>query len=65
MSKFCEKCGKEIPQSSKKDLCESCQNKTYGKARKFVDGAKWVVFTVAVPAITILISKGKFGGPKS
>ena len=64
MSKFCEKCGKEIPQSSKKDVCESCQNKTYGKRRKILEGALAVAVPVGSFAL-LVITKGKFGGPKS
>ena len=54
MSKFCEKCGKEIPQSSKKDVCESCQNKTYGKGRKIGEGILAVVGIIAFVVVKLL-----------
>lgn len=64
MSKHCKKCGKEIPQNSKVDSCESCQNKEYGKARKILE----VLGTLAVSigsVVLLVITKGKFGGPKA
>ena len=64
MSKFCKKCGKEIPQSSKKDVCENCQNKKWGTLRKVGETALGVVVTVGSVALFI-ITKGKSGGPKA
>ena len=64
MSKFCKECGKEIPQNSKKDLCEYHQNKKNGKIRKIVEGilgGLGLIITVGL----IVIGKGKFGGPKA
>jgi predicted nucleic acid-binding Zn ribbon protein len=64
MSKYCIKCGRPIPQNSKSDSCENCQNKKNGKIRRFLKEALGVV--VAVGSIGLLvITKGKFGGPKA
>jgi len=64
MSKFCKKCGKEIPQSSKKDTCENCQNKKWGTLRMVGETALGVVVTVGSVAL-LVITKGKSGGPKA
>lgn len=64
MSKFCKKCGREIPQSSKKNICENCQNQINAKIRKFGEGALAVVVTLGSVALAV-ITKGKFGGPKA
>lgn len=64
MSKFCKNCGKEIPQSSKGDTCENCQNKKWGTLRKAGNTALGVVVTVGSIALYI-ITRGKFGGPKA
>jgi len=60
MSKYCKKCGKELPESNKKNRCENCQNKTNGVIRKIGEGVLLVV-SLAV----LVITKGKFGGPKA
>ncbi|MBK5211989.1 MAG: hypothetical protein JJE36_06780 [Coriobacteriia bacterium] len=64
MSKFCKKCGKEILQTSKKNLCESCQNKANWVIRKIGEGALAVVVTLGSVVLAV-IAKGKLGGPKS
>ncbi len=64
MSKYCKKCGKEIPQTSKNDLCEYHQNEESGKIRKIGEGVL-VVAGLVVTTVIALITKGKFGGPKS
>ncbi len=61
MSKFCKECGKEIPQNSKKDLCEYHQNKKNGTIRKIGEGILGLIISVGL----IVIGKGKFGGPKT
>jgi hypothetical protein len=61
MSKYCKKCGKEIPQNSKKDSCEHCQNKENGITRKILGGLMSFVFSV----VLLVISRGKYGGPKA
>jgi len=61
MSKYCKKCGKEIPQNSKKDSCEHCQNKENGIARKILEG----VLGLAVSVVLLVITRGKFRGPKA
>ena len=38
MTKFCIKCGKEIPQNRMGKKCENCQNKVYGVVRNIVVG---------------------------
>ncbi len=63
MSKFCKKCGKEIPQSSK-DTCENCQNKKWRTLRKVGETALGVAVTVGSIAIAV-ITKGKSGGPSA
>jgi len=60
MSKYCKKCGKELPIGNKKNLCENCQNKANGVIRKIGEGALFVA-SLALYVIT----KGKFGGPKA
>jgi hypothetical protein len=78
MSKFCKKCGKEIPQTSKGDTCDNCQNKKWGPIRKVLSVGGGIVVSVAlliptrgrsalVAAATLLsfITKGKSGGPKA
>ncbi len=60
MSKFCKKCGKEIPLSSKENLCENCQNKRFGIVRKVGAG---VLSMCAV--VLAVVTKGKSGGPKA
>jgi len=64
MSKFCNKCGKEIPKFSKNDTCENCQNKKFGTLRKAGETALAVFFAVGSIAIAV-ITKGKSGGPKA
>jgi len=65
MSKICKKCSKEIPQNSKKDTCENCQNKTFGTIRKIGDGVLMVAGVFGTAALAI-ITKGKLGGgPKA
>lgn len=59
MSKFCKKCGKEIPQSSKRYICENCQNKKWGVFRK-VGGT--VLGLTAFFGFALW--KDKFGKPK-
>lgn len=61
MNKFCKQCGKEIPQSSKKDICENCQNKKWGILRKIGE----VALGGVVGIVALVITKGKFGGPKA
>ena len=61
MSKYCKKCGKEIPQNSKSDSCEYCQNKGNGKNRKIVEGVVGLVVSV----VLFVITRGKSGGPKA
>lgn len=63
MSKFCKKCGREIPHNSKQDSCENCQNKDYGKTRKILQIAGTLVVSVG-SFVLFVITKGKFGGPK-
>ena len=60
MSKYCKKCGKELPIGNKKNLCENCQNKANGVIRK-IGGAVVFFGSIALWVIT----KGKFGGPKA
>lgn len=57
MSKFCKKCGKEIPQSSKKDLCENCQNNRFSKVRKFGAAALSIGGTI-IGSIAVYLIKG-------
>lgn len=60
MSKFCKKCGKEIPQSSKKHICENCQNKKFGVIRKVG------IFALGlVTAGVYVFGKDKFDKPKA
>jgi DNA-directed RNA polymerase subunit RPC12/RpoP len=66
MSKFCKKCGeeREIPQNSKEDFCEYCQNKWWSTARKVGVG----IISVAVPIggiVLMIATKGKAGGTKA
>ena len=64
MSKYCMQCGKEIPKNSKNDSCENCQNKKNGKIRRILEGV--VGFGGLVVSFGLLvITKGKFGGPKT
>lgn len=63
MSKYC-KCGKELPQNSKEDSCEYCQNMKNKKTRSLLEGAlkvAGVVFSVGL----LVITRGKFGSPKT
>lgn len=60
MTKFCIKCGKEIPQDSKKEKCERCQNKKYGVFRKIIMG-----LASLGALLLVIITKGKFGGSKN
>jgi len=64
MSKYCKKCGKEIPQNSKKDLCEYHQNEKNGKNRKILEVVGGLVVSVG-SVVLFVITRGKFGGPKS
>jgi len=64
MSKYCKKCRKEIPQNSKKNLCENCQNKKNGTIRKIGEGTLAIVAFVGSIALAV-ITKGKLGGPKA
>lgn len=63
MSKYCVDCGKEIPQSSKNDTCENCQNKKIGAMRKFGEKAVGIVGTIISVGL-LVIGLGKLGGPK-
>jgi len=64
MKKYCSKCQKEIPQKSKNNLCENCQNKTNGRIRIFAKRVLTIVGTVGTLALYVL-TKGKIGGPKA
>lgn len=64
MSKFCKECRKEIPQNSKKDLCEYHQNKKNGTIRKIGEGILGGLGLIISVGL-IVIGKGKFGGPKA
>lgn len=64
MSKYCKKCGKEIPQNSKKNLCENCKNKTNGVIRKIGERVLALVVLVGFNALAVII-KDKLGGPKA
>ena len=64
MSKYCEKCGKEIPQNSKKDLCEYHQNKKNGTIRKIGEGILGGLGLI-ISVVLFVITKGKLGGPKT
>lgn len=57
MSKLCKKCSKEIPQNSKKDICENCQNKTLGMLRIIGEGVLMIGGVVLA-----IITNGKLGG---
>ncbi len=63
MSKFCQKCDKEIPESSQKDICKNCENKMWSGLRK--------VGEILIGAVTIVggvvhyIINGKSGNPKA
>jgi len=63
MSKYCQ-CGKEIPQNSKNDSCERCQNKKNGKIRRILEGVVGIG-SLVVSVGLFVISRGKFGGPKA
>ncbi len=60
MIKYCKKCNRELPQNSKTDTCEYCQNKNNGKIRKVLEGALGVLGTVVAVGLWI-INKGKSG----
>ena len=64
MSKYCKECGKEIPQNNTADSCENCQNKMNGKIRRILTGALGVVGAVVSVGL-LVITKGRFGGPKA
>ena len=64
MIKYCEKCGKEIPQNNKNDQCENCQNKKNGNIRKIGEVALGLVGTIVSIGL-LVITRGKFGGPKA
>jgi hypothetical protein len=64
MSNFCKKCGKEIPQTSKYNVCDDCQNKKNGKIRKVFQVVGSTVLTVGSFAL-VIVAKGKIRGPKS
>ena len=63
MSKNCKKCGRPLPQTSKNDLCEYHQSEVNGKIRKIGEGVLAVAGTIVTVAL-LVITKGKFGGPK-
>jgi predicted nucleic acid-binding Zn ribbon protein len=60
MSKTCKKCGKEIPQDSKKNICESCKNERNGVVKKVLGTAGSIALTV----VAVVVTKGKFN-PKA
>jgi hypothetical protein len=64
MSKYCIKCGKEIPQNNLNDSCENCQNKKNLIIRKIGEGVLGFIGLVVTVGL-IVIGKGKFGGPKA
>jgi predicted nucleic acid-binding Zn ribbon protein len=64
MSKYCIKCGRPIPQNSKSDSCENCQNKKNGKIRKIGEGVLGIG-SLVVSIVLLVITRGKFGGPKA
>ncbi len=64
MSKYCMQCGKEIPQNSKNETCEKCQNKKYKNIREIGEVVSGFVFTVVSIGLFV-ITKGKFGSPKT
>ena len=64
MSNYCKECGKELPQNSKTNSCEFHQNKKNGKTRRILEGVLGVagaIFSIGL----LVITKGKFGNPKS
>jgi hypothetical protein len=67
MSKFCRKCGKEIPQNSKKNVCENCDNKKWGTLRKVGETALGVIVTFGgIAGIALcVVKKGKSSGSKA
>lgn len=64
MSKYCKKCGKEIPQTSKNNFCENCHNKKNEVIRKIGEGTLALVLLLGSTALAV-ITKGKLGGPKA
>jgi Zn finger protein HypA/HybF involved in hydrogenase expression len=64
MSKYCQKCGKEIPQNSKEDSCENCQNNKNGIIMGVLKGVGGLVVTVGT-IVLFVVTRGKFGGPKT
>jgi uncharacterized membrane protein YvbJ len=64
MNKYCKQCGKEIPQNSKEDSCENCQNKKNKIKRRILEGAVGVAGTVISIGLFV-ITRGKFSGPKT
>ena len=63
MSKYCKKCGKEVPQNSKADTCENCQNTKNGLIRRFVAGLVGLG-TLVLSIVLVVITGGKFNGRK-
>lgn len=53
----CKKCQRELPEESKKDLCEHCQNKGIEKFQNFCKGAATIVATTL--SILFLVAKNK------
>jgi hypothetical protein len=64
MNKICKKCGNEMPQNSKKDICDNCQNKRLGTVRKVGEVGLGILSVVGSVALAI-VTKGKVGGPKA
>ncbi len=63
MSKNCKKCKRELPQNSKIDICENCQNIKNGKIRRVLKGAVGVLGTAVTVGLWI-ITKGKSETPE-
>ena len=59
MSKLCKRCGKEIPETSKYDACDGCQNKENGIIRKVLVGVGTALLTIGSLALPAII-KGIF-----
>jgi predicted nucleic acid-binding Zn ribbon protein len=60
MSKICIKCGKDIPENSKEDVCEYCLNKMNGKIRKVIE----ILGGGLLSIVLLILTKGKYRGPR-
>lgn len=59
MPKYCQKCGKELPQSARGKYCQNCQGKSDSKVRTILAVASSVALLAVGTAVSATIGGKK------